>query len=102
MSAPAPLRIHRRCGTTTISVVPQTDAVPAESAGVEVSVLGPLALRVGGVQVAVTGKQAAVLALDAGRVVSVDRLIDGVWGERRGPAHGTGESAGSCLPAASG
>ncbi|CAN5541279.1 BTAD domain-containing putative transcriptional regulator [soil metagenome] len=52
--------------------------------GVAVLTLGPLALSVGGVAVPIPAKQAAILAmlaLDAGRVVSIERLIDGVWGE---------------------
>ena len=50
-----------------------------------VSLLGAVELYAGGERVAITAvKQAAIvamLALDAGRVVSLDRLIDGVWGD---------------------
>ena len=50
-----------------------------------VDVLGPLALRVLGVDVEVPGARRrallAVLALDAGRVVGSDRLVDGLWPE---------------------
>lgn len=49
-------------------------------------VLGPLQVTSHGIPLALGGtKQRAVLALlllDANRVVSVDRLIDGVWGDR--------------------
>lgn len=49
------------------------------------SVLGPLRVTVEGIALPLGGpKQRAVLAmllLDANRVVSVDRLIDGVWGD---------------------
>jgi YVTN family beta-propeller protein len=53
---------------------------------VDVSVLGPLEVRVNGAAVALGGpKQRALLALlvlHANEVVSRDRLIEGVWGER--------------------
>jgi DNA-binding SARP family transcriptional activator len=55
-----------------------------DGSGLAVSVLGPVAMWVVGMPVSVTAKQAAVLAmlaLEAGQVVSVDRLIDGAWGE---------------------
>lgn len=52
---------------------------------VSVSLLGPFEIQVGTERVPVAGtKQAAILAmlaLDARRVVSLDRLIDGIWGE---------------------
>ena len=52
---------------------------------VEFAVLGPLEVRADGRQLALGGpKQRAVLAmllLHAGRPVSRDRLIDGLWGE---------------------
>ncbi|GAB2875194.1 AfsR/SARP family transcriptional regulator [Streptomyces mayteni] len=46
--------------------------------------LGSLEVHVGGRAVALTGRQRqllAVLLLEANRVVSVDRLADGLWGE---------------------
>jgi DNA-binding SARP family transcriptional activator len=53
--------------------------------GVEVRVLGPLELRVGGEPVPVAGSKQrsvlAMLALQANQVVSVATLIDAVWGE---------------------
>jgi len=65
--------------------VPRAAGVKAvANSDIAVSILGPLALRLGETSVALPAKQAAVLAmlaLDAGRVVSIDRLIDGVWGE---------------------
>ncbi|BCJ45166.1 SARP family transcriptional regulator [Actinoplanes ianthinogenes] len=52
----------------------------------DIAVLGPVELRTGtGEVVPITGSRLRslliLLALDAGRVVSVDRLIDGVWGD---------------------
>jgi DNA-binding SARP family transcriptional activator/serine/threonine protein kinase/WD40 repeat protein len=59
-------------------------------AEMEFRALGSLSVRSDGGPVALGGpKQRMVLALlliDANRVVSVDRLIDGVWGERPPPA----------------
>ena len=52
----------------------------------EVCLLGPVEARVGGRPVALVGAKPravlAMLALEANRVVSLDRLIDGLWGER--------------------
>ena len=51
----------------------------------EFRVLGPLEVWDAGAELAVHGRARAVLALllvDAGRVVSSDRLIDELWGER--------------------
>ena len=51
--------------------------------GAEFRVLGPVEVVVGGRPVDLSAKERAViaaLALDAGRVVSVDRLVDAVWG----------------------
>jgi DNA-binding SARP family transcriptional activator len=52
---------------------------------VEYSVLGPLEVRIDGRTIAIgRGKQRAllaILALNAGRVVSAERLIDELWGE---------------------
>lgn len=61
-------------------VVPETErSAPA----LRVDVLGPLALRVGSTPVAVPGGRRrallALLALDAGRVVGAERLIDALW-----------------------
>jgi len=53
--------------------------------GVEVRVLGPLELRIGGEPVAIAGSKQrsvlAMLALQANQVVSVAALVDAVWGE---------------------
>ncbi|MCE9622520.1 MAG: winged helix-turn-helix domain-containing protein [Actinomycetia bacterium] len=62
----------------------RTGAKGKTKSGVAVSILGPVALNVGGVPVPLPAKQAAalaMLALEAGRVVSIDRLIDGIWGD---------------------
>ena len=52
----------------------------------EVCLLGPVEARVGGRPVALVGAKPravlAMLALEANRVVSLERLIDGLWGER--------------------
>ncbi len=64
--------------------MPRTGVKSAAESRIAVSILSPVALHVGGVPVPIPAKQAAVLAmlaLDAGRVLSIDRLIDGVWGE---------------------
>lgn len=54
--------------------------------GVQIRLLGPLEIGVGGESRPVVGHRRrtvlAVLALQAGEVVSVDRLIDVVWGDR--------------------
>ena len=51
----------------------------------ELLLLGPVELRVGGQPVALGAPQQravlAMLALEAGRVVSADRLAEGLWGE---------------------
>ena len=53
--------------------------------GVEVAMLGPLEVRVGGTPVAITGPKqrsvVAMLALQPNRVVAVGSLIDAVWGD---------------------
>ena len=49
-----------------------------------VQLLGPVRVVAAGRAVDVSGKQGAVLAMlaiEAGRAVSVDRIVDGVWGE---------------------
>jgi DNA-binding SARP family transcriptional activator len=52
---------------------------------IEFRVLGPLEVEVDGHAASLGGpKQRALLAallLDAGRVVSIERLVDAVWGE---------------------
>jgi len=54
-------------------------------ADVEIHVLGPLEVRSNGVEVRLGGrKQRTVLALlaaEVGKRISVDALIDGVWGD---------------------
>lgn len=49
------------------------------------SLLGPVKVRVGDLETSVSGAKPrlllALLALNAGRVVPVERLIDGLWGE---------------------
>ena len=56
----------------------------------EVRLLGPLEVRLGDGPVDLgPRKQRAVLAmlaLDAGRTVSVDRLAEGLWGDRLPPS----------------
>ncbi|HEV2875629.1 MAG TPA: winged helix-turn-helix domain-containing protein, partial [Thermoleophilaceae bacterium] len=51
----------------------------------EIRLLGPLEVRLGGRPVGVSGGKRhgllAVLALRHGRVVAVDELIDALWGE---------------------
>ena len=58
-------------------------------AGVTLGLLGPLELRVAGEVVTVAGsKRQAVLALlglHANQVVTIDRLLDRVWGSQRPP-----------------
>jgi hypothetical protein len=53
---------------------------------VEIRVLGPLDVRSDGVSVRLGGRKQrtvlALLAVDVGKRVSVDALIDGVWGRR--------------------
>src|SRR6188472_3936994 len=55
------------------------------SNGFRIELLGPVEARVDGRAVALGGQRPralfAVLALMAGRVVSIDRLIDELWGE---------------------
>ena len=57
----------------------------------EICLLGPLELRLGDAPVAIArAKQRALLALlatEVGRTVSVDRMVDELWGtsHRRGP-----------------
>jgi DNA-binding SARP family transcriptional activator len=50
---------------------------------VEFRILGPLEVRAGGVRVALGGPRAetvlAVLLLDAGRLVPIERLVEAVW-----------------------
>src|SRR5262245_4743749 len=57
---------------------------------VEIGILGPLEVRTEGAPVSVGGpKQRALLAtlaLHAGEVVSRDRLIEALWGERPPPS----------------
>src|SRR5207253_9362874 len=62
---------------------------PEVDPALEFGILGPLEASVNGRPLPLGGqKQRAVLALlllDAGRVVSSDRLIDALWGERPPP-----------------
>lgn len=57
---------------------------------VDFRVLGPLEMRVDGAPIALGGaKQRAVLAallLRAGEIVSVERLVDEVWGDDPPPS----------------
>jgi len=61
-------------------------ALPHPALPLEVRVLGPLEVVCDGAVVTLPGGKPrlvlAVLALDAGRVVSVERLVDRLWGER--------------------
>src|SRR5215203_2300277 len=63
------------------------------NASVEIRLLGPLEVRNGENVVPLPRRQQrallAALALSAGEVVSTDRLIAGIWGERA-PASATG------------
>jgi DNA-binding SARP family transcriptional activator len=74
---------------------------------VEISILGPLEVRVDGEAIALRGgKQRAllaVLALEAPQVVPTETLIDRVWGEsarqaRRTRSRSTSRSCASCFP----
>lgn len=59
------------------------------SAGVRLLVLGPLEIAVDGQTIHLTSRQRALLAalvLDAGRVVSVERLADRLWDENPPPS----------------
>lgn len=62
---------------------PSSRAAGAGAAGIEFGLLGPLTVRAGGVPVPIArGKQRALLAallLNAGQVVSLDRLQDALW-----------------------
>ena len=55
------------------------------SVGLQIELLGPVEVRVGGRAVALGGQRPrallAVLALKGGRVVTTERLIDELWGE---------------------
>src|SRR5436190_1895573 len=57
--------------------------------GLEIRLLGPVEARMGGRQLPVGRRKArallALLALNANRVVSTDRLLDALWGERPPP-----------------
>ena len=59
----------------------------------EIQVLGPVELRSNGTEVAVGGPRQrrllAALVVNAGRVVSVERLIDVVWAGEEPPEYGT-------------
>jgi hypothetical protein len=66
---------------------------PTES-GVSLGLLGPVELRRDGVVIPVGAAQKrmilATLGLNSGEVVSTDRLIDAVWGER--PSRSAGKA----------
>ena len=48
-----------------------------------VGVLGPLEVSLGDRRVSISSaRQRALIALNAGHVVSTDRLVDGLWAER--------------------
>ena len=59
--------------------------MPESSGGLQIELLGPVEVRVGGRAVALGGQRPrallAVLALKGGRVVTTERLIDELWGE---------------------
>src|SRR4051794_18865106 len=65
---------------------------PAQPLRLDFRILGPLEVRADDTPVPLSGaKQRAVLAvllLDAGQVVSRDRLIDALWGEAPPPTAG--------------
>lgn len=60
-------------------------AVSTYPSPVDLRVLGPLEVRVGGERLALGGRKQrvvlAMLVLEAGRVVSADRIVDAVWGD---------------------
>jgi len=62
------------------------DPRSGEDAGILVRILGPLEIRAGGRFIEIPGRGQrillALLALNAGRMVSVDSLIDAVWDSR--------------------
>jgi YD repeat-containing protein len=56
----------------------------------QISVLGPLRVTVAGREVRLPAKQQtllAILALQPGRVVSTDRLIEALWGDEASPSY---------------
>src|SRR4051794_4354572 len=61
------------------------NAALAQAAGLDLRLLGPLEVRAGAVAPLLGGlRQRALLArlaIDADRVVSVERLVDDLWGE---------------------
>ncbi len=63
----------------------RAEAIAEWSSAIEYRVLGPIEVRKEGCIVALGGPHLrnllAMLLVDAGRVVAVDRLIDGLWGE---------------------
>jgi DNA-binding SARP family transcriptional activator len=69
----------------TVPEVPATVAVPAPPGSMEFRILGPLEVRAGERVVPLGGaRRRAVLGLlllEANRVVAIDRLVDGVWGD---------------------
>jgi DNA-binding SARP family transcriptional activator len=83
-----PERIHQLVVEGLPSDFPQLRTVESDrtTGGLEFRLLGPLEVRRDGVALQLGGpKQRALLTLlllDAGRAVSIDRLIDALWGER--------------------
>ena len=78
-------------GSSPLPIVPSRwFATPVTIHAMEFRVLGPLDVRLGGETLALGGgKQRAVLAvllLRAGEVVSVERLVDEVWGDDPPPS----------------
>ena len=80
-------RSHRTRGSDTCLLISQ---LPLGSLTVDVRLLGPLEVRLGEGPIELgPRKQRAVLAmlaLEAGRTVSADRLAEGLWGEEPPPS----------------
>jgi DNA-binding SARP family transcriptional activator len=76
---------QRSAETPTAAAGPPERADAAVSASLEFRLLGPLEVRRGGEPLALGGARPrallACLLLGRGRVVSVDELVDGLWGE---------------------
>ena len=79
--------IPDRRASHSVSVPPQRAGQPAESSNgmqVEIGVLGPLVVSVGGISIVPTASKPsqllAMLALNAGHVVTVRALAEEIWG----------------------
>src|SRR5436190_23393503 len=67
------------------SLVGSTSSTVGDPTVVEVSILGPIAVTIGGLAVEVSGPKEravlAVLAASSGDTVSTERVADALWGE---------------------